>query len=304
MKFEVRKILMILISFSIGFILNGLFGSNLVEGGWKRYGCGGTWIDPMTISPTNPKGIPGCAEGDIRRRNATAPGGACKQKCTRAECCTPPPMNNATIRLAVDAFKSESTEFNSPEAEETYRQISNWNTSGVTDMSNLFNDCLGFNEDISLWDVSGVTDMSGMFKDCLEFNKDISGWNVSKVTDMESMFAGCIAFNQPLNGWGEKVSKVTTMKFMFYYCNAFNQDIRSWNVSSVTNMSGMFYNCYKFNQDIRSWNFSNVTNMSAMLAGCIAFNQNMESWHLSKVTNIELIWKNTELSEAERYNDN
>ncbi len=302
MKFEVRKILMILISFSIGFILNGLFGSNLVEGK-TFHGCGGTWTDPMTISPTNPEGIPGCAEGDIPRRNAAAPGGVCKEKCTRAECCKPPePMNNTTIRLAVDAFKQENN-FKSPKVKKIYGQISNWNTSGVTDMNLLFNDCKGFNEDISLWDVSGVTDMSGMFKDCLEFNKDISGWNVSNVTDMESMFAGCIAFNQPLNGWGEKVSKVTTMKFMFYYCNAFNKDIRSWNVSSVTNMSGMFYKCYVFNQDIRSWNFSNVTNMSAILYGCYAFEQDISVWGLSKVTNIELIWENTELSEAEKWNE-
>jgi len=77
-----------------------------------------------------------------------------------------------------------------------YGNISKWNTSMVTNMTELFKEEWYFNDDISKWDVSNVTDMSGMF-DCYDseeyetvsnFNGDISGWNVSSVTNMQSMF--------------------------------------------------------------------------------------------------------------------
>ena len=45
-------------------------------------------------------------------------------------------------------------------------------------------------QNISTWDVSRVTDMSNLFKNKDNFNEDISNWNVSNVTNMESMFYG------------------------------------------------------------------------------------------------------------------
>ena len=42
-------------------------------------------------------------------------------------------------------------------AELKYGHISQWNTSAVTNMKDLFNYKVGFNDDISQWDVSNVT---------------------------------------------------------------------------------------------------------------------------------------------------
>jgi len=67
--------------------------------------------------------------------------------------------------------------------------ISDWDVSGVTDMSHLFDDADSFNQDIGNWDVSGVTDMSYMFVDASSFNQDIGNWDVSGVTDMNVMFS-------------------------------------------------------------------------------------------------------------------
>jgi len=62
--------------------------------------------------------------------------------------------------------------------------ISTWNTSQVTDMSELFRGKSEFNDDIGAWDTSGVTTMWRMFYGASAFNQPIGGWRVDKVTDM------------------------------------------------------------------------------------------------------------------------
>jgi surface protein len=81
-------------------------------------------------------------------------------------------MANWKIRIAVAAWLSDSSA-----AETTYGHISTWETSGVTDMSELFEDASSFNEDISAWDTSSVTAMWDMFEDASSFNQNIGGWN-------------------------------------------------------------------------------------------------------------------------------
>ncbi len=115
------------------------------------------------------------------------------------------------------------------------------NVSKIHDMEGLFWGT-DFNGDISNWDVSNVTDMSDMFYECKQFNKDISSWDVSNVKDMSDMFYGCESFNQDISEWD--VSNVTDMSEMFCRCYKFNKDISSWDVSNVTNNSHvMFFDC-------------------------------------------------------------
>ena len=133
-------------------------------------------------------------------------------------------------------------------------------TSGITDMSSLFNQVI-FNEDISSWDVSDVTNMNQMFAESFAFNQPIGFWDVSSVTDMNGMFFMASAFDQPIGDWD--VSQVTDMTSMFNE-GSFNQPIDNWNVSSVTQMSSMFFFNTSFNQPLNSWDVSNVTNMLGM----------------------------------------
>jgi surface protein len=44
-----------------------------------------------------------------------------------------------------------------------YGHISEWNTSKVTSIEELFKELKNFNDDISKWDVSDATDMEAMF---------------------------------------------------------------------------------------------------------------------------------------------
>ena len=57
-----------------------------------------------------------------------------------------------------------------------------------------------FNEDITGWNVSNVTDMSEMFLSCSNsFNQDLSGWDVGNVTNMNQMFYNAPRFNSNIS---------------------------------------------------------------------------------------------------------
>ena len=195
-------------------------------------------------------------------------------------------LNNETLKDAVQEWLD-----NPASSEKKYGHISNWDTSEVTSMEELFSDAETFNEPLSNWDVSNVTNMLSMFNCAEAFNQNIGSWDVSNVTNMDAMFLNAKAFNQGISSWD--VSNVTNMESMFFGAKAFNQDISSWDVSDVTNMGSMFFGAKAFNQDISSWDVSNVTNMESMFFLAEAFNQDISSWDVSNVISCESFDKNT-----------
>jgi len=145
--------------------------------------------------------------------------------------------------------------------------VTHANVSCITDMRGLFNtsnilESLNndFNQDISNWDVSNVTDMSEMFAGAKSFNQPIGNWDVSNVTNMAAMFAGAKSFNQPIGNWD--VSNLTFTFLMFYKAESFNQPLANWDVSNIHNMMLMFSGAKSFNQPISNWNVSKVTKYS------------------------------------------
>lgn len=65
-------------------------------------------------------------------------------------------------------------------------------TSGVTDMKELFRDCERDDfSGIETWDTSNVTDMSRMFTGVENFNQDIGKWNTSKGDQHERHVLKC-----------------------------------------------------------------------------------------------------------------
>jgi surface protein len=166
-------------------------------------------------------------------------------------------------------------------------------TSGITYMSQLFRNISDFNEDISTWDVSSVTNMSEMFDNYFGggnflFNQDLSYWDTSNVTSMHTMFRDCYIFNSNLENWD--VGNVWNMWSMFEFSKSFNQDISSWDVSNVTSMSGMFLGADEFNQDIGNWNVGNVTSMNSMFWGWnaeMSFDQDISNWEFN--SNVSLL---------------
>ena len=205
------------------------------------------------------------------------------------------PITDANFKTACDAWVADSTVTGT--AYTTYGDISTWNTSSVTDMSNAFKDASTFNDDISSWNTSSVTNMSYMFYNASAFNQPLNSWDVSSVTNMSYMFYNASAFNQPLNSWD--VSSVTRMDAMFAslsgewsseVLSAFNQDISSWDTSSVINMTNMFYGATVFNQSLNLWDVSSVTSMRYMFESALVFNGDISNWNTSSVTDMYMMF--------------
>ena len=190
-------------------------------------------------------------------------------------------FNSKTIRRAVNLWYD-----NRNKAIKKYGHISNWNTSKVTNMSNLFDFNIrdDFNDDIGSWDVSKVTNMRYMFRYCKDFNQNIGSWDVSNVKNMKGMFEDAVSFNNAgsnsIGTWD--VTSVTDMFGMFFGATCFNNDIGSWNVSNVRNMYGMFQFAPEFNNagsiNIGTWNVSNVRFMNDMFSHAESFNQDISKW--------------------------
>ncbi len=170
------------------------------------------------------------------------------------------------------------------------RDISGWDTSSVTTMSQMFAGTLYFNQTLDTWDTSSVTDMSDMFNKADAFNRPLASWDTSSVTTMSGMFSDAVVFNQPLSSWD--TSGVTDMSGMFHYATSFNQTLDSWDVSAVTDMNNMFSSALAFNRPLASWDTSSVTNMQKMFASSAepAFNQPLGTWDVSSVTNMDAMF--------------
>ena len=75
---------------------------------------------------------------------------------------------------------------NKANLDKTY-DLSKLDVSEIKDMCNIFS-YSNFNGDISNWNTSNVTNMDYMFYEATNFNGNIGNWNTSKVTSMEYMF--------------------------------------------------------------------------------------------------------------------
>ena len=154
----------------------------------------------------------------------------------------------------------------------TSLNLSNINTSQVTNMNELFGRCEKLNPiDLSNFDTSQVTNMYGMFYSCDNvISLDLSKFNTSQVTIMEHMFCGCEKITS-FNLSNFDTSLVTTMKWMFasnYYVLRYI-DLSSFNTSKVTNMYGMFQDSYKIiSLNLSNFDTSNVKDMNYMFSSC------------------------------------
>ena len=105
---------------------------------------------------------------------------------------------------------------------------------------------------ISDFNTSNVTDMSQMFEYCSNL-ASVSNLNTSKVTDMSAMFDYCTKLTSAPN---LDTSNVTNMNYMFSQCNRL-RSVPEYNTSKVADMSGMFQCC----NDLVDVSIQNIVNM-------------------------------------------
>lgn len=127
-------------------------------------------------------------------------------------------------------------------------EVANISTVNMTSFLNnsfgLFNSCSGLKSlDLSNWDTSNVTNMQSTFSNCSKLaSLDVSGWDTSKVTTMAYMFYGCQKMTRlDLSSW--HTPNLTNTSYMFY-CGSSNVwehiDMRNFDFSKVTSSSDMF----------------------------------------------------------------
>ena len=169
--------------------------------------------------------------------------------------------------------------------------LSNMDTSGMTNMSNMFSDNTSLTN-ITFGDnfnTANVINMSGMFKNCTILKTiDLSSFDTSNATLMGSMFMNCQGL-QNLDLKSFNTSNVTNMLYMFYNCSSLTSlDLSSFNTSNVERMDAMFYNCSSLiSLDLSNFDTSKITDMTYMFNRCKSLTSiNLSSFDTSNVSSL------------------
>ena len=142
------------------------------------------------------------------------------------------------------------------------------NNKPIVSMSYMFGGSKATTLDVSNFDTSNVTDMRGMFDNSQATTLDVSNFDTSKVTNMNNMFYYSKATTLDVSNFN--TSNVTDMSAMFSGSQATTLDVSNFNTSKVTNMGYMFYNSTNLKTIYVSDKFKTdrVTSSTNMFSGC------------------------------------
>ena len=155
-----------------------------------------------------------------------------------------------------------------------YLDLSNFDTSNVTNTGFMFNECykLKVIKGINNFDTSNVVYMIGMFQGCRELEYlDLSNFKTFKVDNMEYLFNNCNKLKEIKGINNFNTSKVKNMIAMFNECNQLEYlDLSNFNTSNVDDMGKMFRQCTKLKKiiGINKFNMSKVIKKDEMFLGC------------------------------------
>ena len=173
--------------------------------------------------------------------------------------------------IYIEAYNDNFIEIKKCKPNECY-DLSKLDTSEIINMKQIFM-FSNFNGDISNWNTSNVKKMNELFHCAIKFNGNINSWDTSKVTNMYGMFFKTELFNSPLNNWN--TSNVVCTENMFWNAISFDQNISSWNLENAVNCYCMFLNANAFmskynsgedlsyyTDEIKEWLINNREKMS------------------------------------------
>lgn len=124
-------------------------------------------------------------------------------------------------------------------------------------------------EGLSKLDTSKVTDMSDMFNECSSLTSlDLSSFNTSSVMDMSYMFLYCEGLTE-LDLSKFDTSSVWNMSGMFNGCSGLKSlNVSSFNTANVTNMAVMFLGCIKLDTVTFPNDAASKTQLKKALSDC------------------------------------
>lgn len=165
--------------------------------------------------------------------------------------------------------------------------LGNFDTSQVTTMYAMFNGASKLHTlNVKSFNTSKVTNMASMFSGTGIEELDLSNFDTSQVTTMYGMFDGTREL-QTLNLKNFDTSKVKNMAFMFYNIAVPELDVSAFDTSSVTDMGGMFDSTLKLTKlDLSNFDTSNVETMWNMFADSSATQINISSFTIKESTDI------------------
>ena len=152
--------------------------------------------------------------------------------------------------------------------------LSNFDTSNITNMELMFNDChkLKRIDGLNQLSTCQVTNMGGLFQKCYEIEYvDLSSFDTSNVTDMDLIFNGCHKLKR-IDGLNQlSTCQVTNMGGLFQGCNEIEfLDLSNFDTSNVTDFGDMFNNCHKLKyiNGLNNFNTRKISIMSRMFLKC------------------------------------
>lgn len=153
--------------------------------------------------------------------------------------------------------------------------VSNLNTSNVTDMTRMFGSIILSDLDLSRLNVSNVETMEDMFYDCVNLvNLNIQGWDTSNLTNINYMFQNCDNLNSLILS-DLNIDNVTTAIAMFSGCHKLEYlELGHKDFMNIQNMQDIFHGCYRLthvggdchniNQNLSLQNSSLLTRQSCL----------------------------------------
>ena len=173
--------------------------------------------------------------------------------------------------------------------------LSNLNTSLVTNMKYMFGECEKLTKlNLSNFDTKNVTCMDLMFNGCSSLaTLNVSSFDTRNVTSMQHMFQRC-KYLTTLDVSNFDTRNMIDMNHMFNECSSLtNLNVSSFDTRNVTNMYAMFANCTNLKSivGLNYFDTKNVTIMSYMFAMSSALTDlNISSFDTSNVTTMNLMF--------------
>uniref|UniRef100_UPI0025E18BFC BspA family leucine-rich repeat surface protein n=1 Tax=Ruminococcus sp. TaxID=41978 RepID=UPI0025E18BFC len=153
----------------------------------------------------------------------------------------------------------------------TSMDLSNADTSYVTDMSLMFIRCHSLvSLDLSNFNTSNVKNMGCMFFSCSSLTSlDLSNFDTNNVTRMDAMFYDCKSLTS-LDLSSFYTRKVTDMGYVFYGCSSLTSlDLSSFDTKNIRYLDSMFENCSSLTSiDVSNFDTSNVAYMDNLFDNC------------------------------------